>query len=62
MNSRNAKLIRKKVVHTHGIEKNIEIEGKLQRNPQFKKIVTMLKKELLSTPAKERKEFKRSGL
>ena len=62
MNGKNAKLIRKKVANTHGIEKNIEIDGKLQTNAQFKKIVTMVKKELLSTPSNQRQEFKKSGI
>ena len=53
MNQKTAKLIRKQVAATHGIEKT---------NPQFKKIVNLVKKELLSTPSNQRQEFKKSGI
>ena len=58
MNQKTAKLIRKTVEKTHGIDRNIEIEGVQKKNPQFKKICNMLKKEYKNVRNNKKAEFK----
>lgn len=53
MNGKTAKLIRKKVAQTHGVEKD---------NPQFKKIVNIIKDEYLENNRNKRAKFKKSGI
>jgi hypothetical protein len=53
MNQKTAKLIRKQVAATHGIEKT---------NPQFKKIVNLVKKEYTEAPSNKRAQFKKTGI
>lgn len=62
MNQKTAKLIRKRVEETHGIDPLIEVEGKQQKNPQYRKICNMVKRELQNTPRNKRAEYKKNGI
>lgn len=53
MNGKTAKLIRKKVSQTHGVEKD---------NPQFKKICGIVKDEFYELNRKQKSSFKKSGI
>jgi hypothetical protein len=62
MNQKTSKLIRKTVEKTHAIDRNIEVEGVQKKNPQFKKICNMIKKEYKNTPQSKKSEYKKSGI
>jgi len=62
MNNKTAKLIRREVQRTHGIDKYIEIEGTKMSNPQFKKICRMIRDEYMSLPHNKKAKFKKEGI
>lgn len=62
MNNKTAKLIRREVRKSHGIDEYVEIEGIKTPNAQFKKICRMIKNEYLDLPHNKRAQFKKSGI
>ena len=62
MNQKTAKLIRKTVEKTHAIDPTIEVEGTQKKNPQFKKICNMIKKEYNSIPRNKKVQYKKDGI
>lgn len=62
MNQKTSKLIKRKITSTHGLSPTIIVDGKEQRNVQYRKIVNMVKKEYLATPRNKRAQFKVDGI
>jgi hypothetical protein len=63
MNNKSCKLIRKQAGEIHKVpEFVLDQNGVKRRNPKWKKLINIVKKEYLSLPHNERAEFKESGI